>query len=510
MLDQSCLSPPLQGPILTTGTKRPAEVDGDGVLRVSKRTRVQSCYDCQNSTEYPWITPLKREFGDAQLEDGEYDVLPSTSMPHYDSGGLVPTGTLEPVSTNDTSFAALNYCDASARSGFDEPYNVPVFEPGMLGPGLGPCPISTFSDIWSDASCTHLAEVTGPWANLNLVKSSLEVPWPTFESLSEEQEGPSSYENIDLTDRKDDYATITSPIFPSACTETAQFLGTAAHALSYGYNCHVSDEANSISSAPASVSLNGIEGFGGMHTSMRGIGNTSTEVTNEVETISDQDGSKAVEKGPQTVYYYTCFGVVSYLIVALISSFQECHGGKPVAVTMRRFGDMIRLYYQDTNKYAGLLTIPILGQILDKFSIKFSASLVMSKSQTDRTSGRTKKQSLKQRHECSARIVVYGLKTEEEPVGDLLSDSDLFLQQPSAAECDRNIEYSNPHYLVRPGSTMPRLDELSISTNSPVASASDKIDEATQSRFMHLFDTSCANIQLRITPSPRLHSMLKE
>jgi hypothetical protein len=93
----------------------------------------------------------------------------------------------------------------------------------------------------------------------------------------------------------------------------------------------------------------------------------------------------------------------------------------------------------------------------------------------------------------------------------LLSDAGLFLQQPSAAECIGDIEYCNPHYLVRPGSQMPKLDELSISLDMQNTAMSETLDEASKNRFMRIFDfANDTNISSRITPSPRLRSTLME
>lgn len=47
-------------------------------------------------------------------------------------------------------------------------------------------------------------------------------------------------------------------------------------------------------------------------------------------------------------------------------------------------------------------------------------------------------------------------------IGVILSDDGLYLQHPSPAQYGLELEYHNPHYLVRPGSEMPKLEELSL------------------------------------------------
>ena len=194
-----------------------------------------------------------------------------------------------------------------------------------------------------------------------------------------------------------------------------------------------------------------------------------------------------------------------------MSSFTGNQGVKVAPVDIRPFGDILKLYFQDSRKYAGLLTLPVLSKLLDEFSVKFTATLVASQSRPSQTSGRGKTKNLGPTQECSVRIVVYGLKYEKSAVGNLLSDAGLFLQEPPAAECIRDVEYCNPHYLVRPGSQMPKLDELSISSNVQNTAMSETLDEAGKNRFMRIFDfANDTNIFSQIIPSPRLRSTLKE
>ena len=113
--------------------------------------------------------------------------------------------------------------------------------------------------------------------------------------------------------------------------------------------------------------------------------------------------------------------------------------------------------------------------------------------------------------ECSVRIVIYGLEKEKLNVGRLLSEANIFLQHPSAAECRNGIKYCNPHYLLRPGSTMPQLGNLSLSDDPESSLKHDELDEVDMARLLRIFD--CADIDgSRVStaakPSPRLRSTL--
>ena len=170
----------------------------------------------------------------------------------------------------------------------------------------------------------------------------------------------------------------------------------------------------------------------------------------------------------------------------------------------------MKLNFQDSGKYAGIITTPVLGKILEEYRVKFVATLVASRSESRQRRTQAKVKNSSRDPECSVRIVIYGLKGEESTVGTILSEAGLYFQQPSPVECDNNVEYSNPHYLVRPGSSMPKLDGLSISSDPHNLSTTEKLDEVDQSQLMRIFDLASDDVQPRVTPSPRLRSSLKE
>lgn len=170
---------------------------------------------------------------------------------------------------------------------------------------------------------------------------------------------------------------------------------------------------------------------------------------------------------------------------------------------------MLKLYLKDSNKYAGLLTQPALCELLETFSVRLNATLMAA---PPKASSKTKKGAItySTTGECSVHIIVYGLKTEKLAVSDLLSNASLFLQQPSITECEIDIEYCNPQYLVRPGAQLPALEELSISPGARVAKSSETLDGVERNRLLRIFDSmEDFDVTPQLTTSPRLRSFLK-
>jgi len=113
------------------------------------------------------------------------------------------------------------------------------------------------------------------------------------------------------------------------------------------------------------------------------------------------------------------------------------------------------------------------------------------------------------------RIVIHGFLSDKTVIGDTLSNSNLFLQHPYESECLPGASYQNPHYFVRPGYSMPKLEDLQISSYGSNGSMNHQsnghLTEADKSQLLKLFETamdvgSTANI---IKPSPRLVTTLK-
>jgi hypothetical protein len=184
---------------------------------------------------------------------------------------------------------------------------------------------------------------------------------------------------------------------------------------------------------------------------------------------------------------------------------------KVAPVTLTPFGDIMKLSFQDSKKYAGILTLPALCKLQEECTIEYAANMVAFESRRDQKSVKGKATTPNAAHDCSVRIVVYGVKSQESSVSQLLSDADLYLQHPSAAELYRHVDYWNPHYLLRPGSQMPKLKSLSIPLDGNNLTATNSIDETRKSRFMQIFNSANGpSSHLNPISSPRLKSTLKE
>jgi hypothetical protein len=193
------------------------------------------------------------------------------------------------------------------------------------------------------------------------------------------------------------------------------------------------------------------------------------------------------------------------------SSFKSSSGMNQVPVSIAACGDMLKLSFHDSNKYAGLITSPALSMLLKDWCIQLNATLMAPHDKRDQALEKAKILKTYLPRECSVRIIVYGLTSERVAVGNLLSDAGLYLQHPSPSEYDGHVKYINPHYLLRPGSHMPKLERLSVYSNSGTPKSSEYLDEANKSRFMRIFDLANeVGSSLTVEPSHRLRSTLEE
>jgi hypothetical protein len=198
------------------------------------------------------------------------------------------------------------------------------------------------------------------------------------------------------------------------------------------------------------------------------------------------------------------------IVADALSSFSGDKDGCIAPVTIRPCRDILKLYFQDSNKYAGLIAIPTLCKLLDKFIVEFSATLIRSPPKPSPATVKNSKKRLTS-YDHSVRIVVYGLRGEESAVSELLSNAGLYLQHPSATECDTDIEYCNPHYLVRPGGQLPALEELRIFSDTRSIKAFEMLNEIEKNRLLRVFDSTDDFVApAYVIASPRLRSTLKE
>lgn len=170
---------------------------------------------------------------------------------------------------------------------------------------------------------------------------------------------------------------------------------------------------------------------------------------------------------------------------------------------MKPFEGMLKLTFEDSNNSAGIVNMPVLAALLEKCAVELVGTLTIPE---------PRKNIKPQDSEGpSVRIVVYGRQEERNTVATSLSDSGVYFQHPTATEVDPEVPYFNPHYLLRPGSQMPRLEELTLSDEGESRATSEALDETRKSEIMRIFDSANAGIgACSPEPSPRLLTTLKE
>jgi hypothetical protein len=188
-------------------------------------------------------------------------------------------------------------------------------------------------------------------------------------------------------------------------------------------------------------------------------------------------------------------------------------GTQAAPITASVYGKLLKLAFQDSGKYAGILNSPVLCCLMRDFKVRFSAQLLPP----DQDRGPEPKPGrrqlpVKSPRVCPVRIVIYAMRGDDRVIGIKLSDAGLFLQHPTAHECSsQNVTYSNPHYLARPGSEPPTLEDLSLTTNDSSSSQDNRLDDISRSRLLRIFDLAepdGGGVSISVDPSRRLSSTL--
>ncbi|KAI1273969.1 hypothetical protein F5Y07DRAFT_374658 [Xylaria sp. FL0933] len=183
--------------------------------------------------------------------------------------------------------------------------------------------------------------------------------------------------------------------------------------------------------------------------------------------------------------YDACFGVI---VTKPVISQGDHDFDNPVPVNLNPFDTLFKLHYQDTGKYLGIVVIPPLHELLASYQLEVKASVSKVKSDQPLPTVKRGKSKPAARSDYSLRIVVFGSKEDKVSIGDLLSASDIYLQHPLRTECDPGIEYFNPHYLVRVGGEMPKIEELSQISDVEDSDSVRTMDEVSRSRILRIFD----------------------
>ncbi|KAL9621183.1 MAG: hypothetical protein Q9160_004315 [Pyrenula sp. 1 TL-2023] len=197
--------------------------------------------------------------------------------------------------------------------------------------------------------------------------------------------------------------------------------------------------------------------------------------------------------------------------VSATSTWKPSSGSQEAPVSMETYGDMLNLSFKHSSKHAGIIRSSPLCMLLENYSVRMNAALLAPSKGKSEGSEKTLTDNLYLSLDCIVRIIVYGSLNEKTAVGNILSDAGLYLQHPSPNQCDRHTEYVNPQYLLRPGSQMPNLESLSISSAQKASKTTVTMNDITKSQFMRIFDQANASDTLvKAEPCLRLRSVLKE
>lgn len=198
-------------------------------------------------------------------------------------------------------------------------------------------------------------------------------------------------------------------------------------------------------------------------------------------------------------------------MTTVMSSFENSSETQQAPLSIAAYGDMLKLSFQDSNKYAGLITLSALITLFKDPGIQLNATLIAPHGRKVPDLKKAKIHATSLSRECPVRIIVYGIASQRFAIGNLLSDAGVYLQHPSVQEYDRNVKYINPHYLIRPGAQMPDLEQLSINSDAGVEKPAESLDEVNKSCVMCIFDLANEVGSLRtVEPSRRLQSTLQE
>lgn len=185
-------------------------------------------------------------------------------------------------------------------------------------------------------------------------------------------------------------------------------------------------------------------------------------------------------------------------------------------ITIRSEGGILSFCFEDSGDFAGIIDSRALKKLLDSHAVRLTAMLLRSKqSQNGKQTKMLKRiaasASKWRSADVTARIVVYGRMEDKDDIANLLSDAGLFFQHPTADEYDPEVPYFNPHFLLRPGAEMPKIEGLSISGAQSASGRDGLLDEVSQGKIWRIFDdASGAGALASVTASPRLNSTLRE
>lgn len=181
---------------------------------------------------------------------------------------------------------------------------------------------------------------------------------------------------------------------------------------------------------------------------------------------------------------------------------------------VRASGNVISLY-EETDKFVGVFICDGLSSLFGQFSVHTTATFAPEKPNEGHCpkGSKASKAQAQESHIAGrlTRVVIYGLFADKDLIGKHLYEAELYLQHPTLDEYDQSVEYFNPHFLLRPGAKMPRIEELSLQTEDETTPAPTILDEVSKGRIWRVFDSaSGGEVIPEVTSSPRLKATLKE
>ncbi|RHZ45591.1 DEAD/DEAH box helicase [Aspergillus thermomutatus] len=238
------------------------------------------------------------------------------------------------------------------------------------------------------------------------------------------------------------------------------------------------------------------------------------ENNTSVEHCLDKDDNDLNVHGPETAQCDTCFGEVgaarhpavihanAWKIVGTAASTFKGEGGKKSAgVNIKPFGNVLKLSFRDSGKYAGIVSMAVLVTLFEQHTIKLVGTLFAPDDLKGKNSGPG----------VVVRMILYGRGDEKEAVGACLSEAGVYLQHPRITEYDHLMPYVNPQFLIRPGGQMPKLEDLVLSDDEEHPQSSESLTKGEKSEIMRIFDSAnTVNGPYQARSSPRLASPLKE
>lgn len=173
-----------------------------------------------------------------------------------------------------------------------------------------------------------------------------------------------------------------------------------------------------------------------------------------------------------------------------------------IPVTLMPYGDLFRLHLVESNRYAGLIESATLNKITSRFSVRLMVMI------------RNCKEKIKKSHsskptDVDVEVVIYGFRRDADSIGNLLSEDEIYLQHPT--EHDHRFVYFNPQYLLRPGSEMPRVQDMDHIMSSNSSSEDDILDEKRTIQTLQVFNYANGPVVFsRASESRRLITPLQE